>query len=216
MMARYVDIPLDAPYPIAAAVRDQRIVVLDGRADYLAQFPDIWEDTRTAGIEATCSLPLCRSDGSPIGALGFAWSTSPPFDLKLDQALRAVGELVTEIVERSALYDAEHQLIAGLHERLFGAIPEVAGIASAARYLAAGQSDAIGGDWYEGLVLDDGSLALVLGDVTGHGLAAAADMALIRGLITALLHDGVAVHDVFPLVSRCSPVVRKRSWPPPQ
>ena len=73
---------------------------------------------------------------------------------------------------------------------------------SAARYLAAGQSDAIGGDWYEGLVLDDGSLAVVLGDVTGHGLTAAADMALIRGLITALLHDGVCVQDVFPLVSR--------------
>ena len=54
---------------------------------------------------------------------------------------------------------------------------------SAARYLAAGQSDAIGGDWYEGLVLDDGSLAVVLGDVTGHGLTAAADMALIRGII---------------------------------
>ena len=202
MTARYLDIPLAAPYPIAAAIRDQRIIVLNGQADYLAQFPEIWEDTQAAGIQATCSLPLCRSDGSPIGALGFAWSTPPPFDLKLDQALRAVGDLVAEIIERAEVYDAEHQLIATLHARLLSALPEVDGIATAARYQAAGRSDAIGGDWFEGLVLDDGTIAVVLGDVTGHGLTAAADMALIRGLITALLHDGVHVKDVFALVSR--------------
>ena len=115
MSARYLDIPLAAPYPIAAAIRDQRVIVLSGPADYLAQFPEIWEDTQAVGIEATCSLPLCRSDGSSIGALGFAWSTPPPFDLKLDQALRAVSDLVAEIIERAEVYDAEHQLIASLH-----------------------------------------------------------------------------------------------------
>ena len=96
------------------------------------------------------------------------------------------------------------------------ALPEVAGIATAARYLAAGQSDAIGGDWFEGLVLDDGTLAVVLGDVTGHGLTAAADMALIRGLITALLHDGVDVQDVFALVSRVLTRRPDTCWRPPQ
>jgi serine phosphatase RsbU (regulator of sigma subunit) len=202
LMERYIDIPLSAPFPIAAAVRDQRVVVLNGQTDYLDQFPEIWEDTEAAGIRATCSLPLCRSDGSPIGALGFAWSTSPPFDLKLDKALRAVGHLVAEIVERAEIYDAEHQLVASLHERLLSPLPEVVGIATAARYLAAGQSDAIGGDWFEGLVLDDSTFAVVVGDVTGHGLTAAADMALIRGLITALLHDGVPLKDVFTRVSR--------------
>jgi serine phosphatase RsbU (regulator of sigma subunit) len=202
MSARYLEISLAAPFPIAAAIRDQRVIVLNGEGDYLAQFPEIWEDTQAAGIEATCSLPVCRSDGSPIGALGFAWSTPPPFDLKLDQALRAVGDLVAEIIERAEVYEAEHQLIASLHARLLSALPEFDGIATAARYQAAGRSDAIGGDWFEGLVLDDGLVAVVLGDVTGHGLTAAADMALIRGLITALLHDGVHVKDVFALVSR--------------
>ena len=202
MMERYLDIPLSAPFPIAAAVRDQRVVVLNGQTDYLDQFPEIWKDTQAAGVRATCSLPLCRSDGSPIGALGFAWSTPPPFDLKLDTALRAVGHLVAEIVERAEVYDAEHQLIAGLHERLLSPLPEVPGIATSARYLAAGRSDAVGGDWFEGLVLDDSTLAIVVGDVTGHGLTAAADMALIRGLITALLHDGVPLKDVFARVSR--------------
>jgi serine phosphatase RsbU (regulator of sigma subunit) len=43
--------------------------------------------------------------------------------------------------------------------------------------------------------------AFVVGDVTGHGVAAAADMALIRGMITALLHSGVPIADVFSEVS---------------
>ena len=108
----------------------------------------------------------------------------------------------SEAVRACWAIDAEHSLIAGLHERLLSAIPEVDGLASATRYQAAGQTAAIGGDWFEGLVLDDGTIAVVLGDVTGHGLTAAADMALIRGLITALLHDDVQLQNVFTLVSR--------------
>ena len=46
-----------------------------------------------------------------------------------------------------------------------------------------------------------------MGDVTGHGVAAAADMALIRGMVTALLHSGVPVADVF---SGVSGVLRQR------
>jgi chemotaxis family two-component system sensor kinase Cph1 len=65
----------------------------------------------------------------------------------------------------------------------------------------------VGGDWYEGLLLDGHRIALVVGDVTGHGVAAAADMALIRGMVTALLHSGVSVASVF---SEVSGVLRQR------
>ena len=54
-------------------------------------------------------------------------------------------------------------------------------------------------------------IALVVGDVTGHGVAAAADMALIRGMVTALLHSGVPVADVF---SEVSGVLRQRPGTP--
>jgi serine phosphatase RsbU (regulator of sigma subunit) len=59
----------------------------------------------------------------------------------------------------------------------------------------------VGGDWYEGLMLSDSRMALVVGDVVGHGIPAAADMALIRGMISALLHSGVAASEVFSEVS---------------
>ena len=37
--------------------------------------------------------------------------------------------------------------------------------------------------------LGDGRVALIVGDVVGHGITAAADMALIRGMMSALLHQ---------------------------
>jgi serine phosphatase RsbU (regulator of sigma subunit) len=45
--------------------------------------------------------------------------------------------------------------------------------------------------------LDSGACAFVVGDVAGHGARAAADMAMIRGIITALLETGTAPSDVF-------------------
>jgi len=202
MQQRYVRIPIDAPYPIVTAIRAGQTITLEGEADYRDRFPQIWDDTVRAGVEATVSIPLIRGDGSPIGAIGFAWVSSPSFEVKLDTALHSVAALVTEIIERAERYDAEHEMIAELHRRLISGIPEVAGLGTAARYRPAGRISAVGGDWYEGLVVDDGVLAVVIGDVVGHGLAAAADMALIRGMITALIHDGVAIDDVFVRVSR--------------
>jgi serine phosphatase RsbU (regulator of sigma subunit) len=150
---------------------------------------------------------LHRADGTPLGAIGFAWIEPTPFGAKLVDALRAVAHLCTETIERAERYDDEHELIVELQRRLLPDVPTLAGIETAARYLPAGRSASVGGDWFEGLRLGDGRLAVVVGDVTGHGMAAAADMALIRGMITALLHSGVAVADVF---SEVSGVVKQR------
>ncbi len=119
------------------------------------------------------------------------------FDAKLQSALHAVGELCSATIERAERYDADHQFIVELSASLLGALPVMAGLETSARYLPASDTVSVGGDWFEGLLLDDHRLALVVGDVTGHGLTAAADMALLRGMITALLHSGVAVADVF-------------------
>src|SRR4029078_10096620 len=82
------------------------------------------------------------------------------------------------------------------------------GVETSARYLPASQTAAVGGDWYEGILLGDQRLALLVAAVAAPGLAAAADMALLRGMITALLHSGVAVADVF---GEVSDVLRQRA-----
>jgi hypothetical protein len=205
---RYADVPLDAAFPIAVAARTGTAILLPDLDAYRDRFPGILADTVAAGVQATASLPLYRESGSLAGAIGFAWTSPVRFDTKLQSALHAVAELCTATIERAERDDADHQFIVNLSASLLGALPVIAGVATSARYLPASHTAAVGGDWYEGIVLGDQRLALVVGDVAGHGLAAAADMALLRGMITALLHSGVAVADVF---GEVSDVLRQRT-----
>jgi serine phosphatase RsbU (regulator of sigma subunit) len=201
MADRYTDVPIAAPFPIAVAVRSGTPVFLPDLESYRERFPEILPDTVAAGVGATASLPLYRVDGSPLGAIGFAWTDPQPFDVKLTSALEAVALLCTETVEQAQRYDEEHQIIVALQRRMLDDLPQTAGTEIAARYLPAGRSTLVGGDWYEGLRLGEDRIAFVVGDVTGHGVTAAADMALVRGMITALLHSGVPIADVFSEVS---------------
>ena len=205
---RYTDVPVTAPFPIAVAARTGTAVLLADLDAYRDRFPEIVADTVAAGVEATASLPLYRGSGSLVGAIGFAWTSPVRFDTKLQSALHAVAELCTATIERAERHDADHQFLVELSASLLGVLPTMDGVETSARYLPASQTAAVGGDWYEGIVLGDRRLALVVGDVAGHGLAAAADMALLRGMMTALLHSGVAVADVF---SEVSDVLRQRA-----
>jgi chemotaxis family two-component system sensor kinase Cph1 len=65
----------------------------------------------------------------------------------------------------------------------------VAGWSISAHYEIA-EGGQVGGDWYDALALADGSLAVVLGDVAGHGIAAAGTMAELRNALRAHLIDG--------------------------
>ena len=70
-------------------------------------------------------------------------------------------------------------------------LPEIAGYQLAGRYLPASSRAEVGGDWYDAFARQDGSVAIVIGDVAGHGIKAASIMGQLRtGLRAyALLED---------------------------
>ncbi|BCJ48259.1 hypothetical protein GCM10010168_26190 [Actinoplanes ianthinogenes] len=68
-------------------------------------------------------------------------------------------------------------------------LPVLPQAAVAARYLVAGDDQAAGGDWFDVTALPDGTLALVVGDVVGHGVAASAVMGQARAVFDELLGD---------------------------
>jgi phosphoserine phosphatase RsbU/P len=63
-------------------------------------------------------------------------------------------------------------------------LPEVPGVRLAARYVP-GHEFGVGGDWYDVFTLPSGHLGLVIGDVSGHGLASAVVMGRIRSALRA-------------------------------
>ena len=95
-----------------------------------------------------------------------------------------MAHLCVETVERADRYDADHELIVALQDRSLPSLPVLAGVQALARYLTSGYEATVGGDWYERLLLGSGRAAFIVGDVVGHGITAAADMALIRGMIS--------------------------------
>ncbi|GAA4945635.1 PP2C family protein-serine/threonine phosphatase [Actinoplanes utahensis] len=72
-------------------------------------------------------------------------------------------------------------------------LPGVAGLDMAARYVP-GHSSGVGGDWYDVFELPSGWIGVVIGDVSGHGLASAVVMGRIRSALRAyaLICDGPA------------------------
>ena len=79
-------------------------------------------------------------------------------------------------------------IVAELQEALLpAALPVLPRARIAARYLVAGQEQSAGGDWFDAIPLADGSVALIVGDVVGHGVAASAAMGQLRAVLTELL-----------------------------
>ena len=116
-----------------------------------------------------------------------------------DAALVLAGTDVTAAVRsRQAAQDqaagagerslTARDVITRLQEALLPmAVPILPRARIAARYLAAGQDRSAGGDWFDALARQDGTVVLMVGDVVGHGVFAAAAMAQLRAVLNELL-----------------------------
>lgn len=79
-------------------------------------------------------------------------------------------------------------IVAELQEALLpAALPVLPRARIAARYLVAGREQSAGGDWFDAIPLAGGGVALVVGDVVGHGVAASAAMGQLRAVLAELL-----------------------------
>jgi serine phosphatase RsbU (regulator of sigma subunit) len=95
---------------------------------------------------------------------------------------------------QSRMSQAERAASAVMQRHLLPArLPEVAGLEFASRYVAGGDGE-VGGDWYDVFTLPSGAVCLVVGDVAGHGLAAAQSMSQMRAVLrsTALRGEDAA------------------------
>jgi anti-sigma regulatory factor (Ser/Thr protein kinase) len=82
--------------------------------------------------------------------------------------------------------EREHRIAETLQRGLLpDRLPEIPGMALAARYIPAGADMAVGGDWYDVVELPSGHIGLAIGDVAGHGPRAASTMGQLRMALRA-------------------------------
>jgi serine phosphatase RsbU (regulator of sigma subunit) len=93
--------------------------------------------------------------------------------------------------------DSEHAIALSLQRDLLPrAIPNVTGLDVSVRYLPGEIGSHAGGDWYDIFELDAQRVGLVVGDVTGHGVTAAAAMGRLRVAVLAHALDGLGPSEV--------------------
>ena len=147
---------------------------------------DVLAATGTGGDPRVLSLQLVVSGGS-IGVLRLSLTDPPePEDLAFVGAL--AGQCAIAL-ERARLYERERSTAVALQRSLLpDVLPDVPGVELAATFRPGSAEAEVGGDWYDVFLLPDGRVVLVVGDVMGKGVEAAAGMGRLRAALRALAH----------------------------
>jgi PAS domain S-box-containing protein len=143
------------------------------------------------GVHTWMMVPL-NARGVTLGMAGLGRAENrEPYD-EADVRLAAdLGERAAVYIDNARLYTREHHAAVILQRSLLPRdIPQVAGLDIAYRYRPASRATEIGGDWFDVIPLARGQVALVIGDVTGHGIHAAAIMGQLRTTTAALARTG--------------------------
>ncbi len=187
MEERYAQVALADDLPLSHAVTRGETVLLPDLDEVRARYPHLVDDTIAAGLGSTASIPLFRADRSVAGAIGVGWRGPMVFTPFIRSALTTVSEMCAQALDRSQVGDARTQFVRSLQYALLSSTPLRTGLDIAAEYIAANDALGFGGDWYDFIHISPTRTALVVGDVCGHGIEAAARMTQIRGAVNALV-----------------------------
>ena len=195
---RYGALPRDSRLPAAwSATTGQRLVLPD-RAAGLAWDPEMATVYATTGRHAWLSVPL-RVGARLLGSLVAAWVEEREFprdELQLVEAFAAqcaqALDRLRSLAEERRAAEASRQLSETLQRSLLTEPPPLEHLQIAVRYRPATAGAQVGGDWYDAFEVDDGSLTLVVGDVTGHDRNAAAVMGQLRNVLRGVAQTVLA------------------------
>jgi serine phosphatase RsbU (regulator of sigma subunit)/anti-sigma regulatory factor (Ser/Thr protein kinase) len=139
------------------------------------------------GFHSIMAVPL-RARGATIGVAMFVRHQRPePFeqdDLALAEEIVARAAVCIDNARR---YAREHATALALQRSLLQRRqPAQAAVQVATRYLPGQSGVTVGGDWSDVIALSGGRVGLVVGDVVGHGIRAAATMGRLRTAVRTL------------------------------
>lgn len=144
---------------------------------------------RTVHATSAVTVPL-GSKRQITGALTLV-RTDPahPFDTEDLEVVSDIGRRVGLVIDNARRFGRQRAVAEAMQHNLLAPLPQPGRLRLAARYQPAPAGSQVGGDWYDAFELKDGTLTLVIGDVVGHDLTAAAGMAQLHGILRALAWD---------------------------
>jgi serine phosphatase RsbU (regulator of sigma subunit)/anti-sigma regulatory factor (Ser/Thr protein kinase) len=133
----------------------------------------------------TAGIALQHPDGVLVVWIDLA--EQRPFTLEDQTLLTVLAGRLGQGLQRVHQVDQQRETALALQHAILGPAQLPHGFA--VRYQAASRPLQVGGDWYDIVDLDDGRIALIVGDCVGHDLAAATVMGQVRSACRALLFD---------------------------
>ncbi|MER5719427.1 SpoIIE family protein phosphatase [Streptomyces sp. NPDC002132] len=180
-LAPFEGVGLEARLPGVETLTTGRPLFFDSMGQLADAYPGIPLD---AEVGARAFLPLIAS-GRPVGSCILGFDGPRSFGSEERTVLTALAGLIAHAMEKAQRYDTEAALARGLQQVLLPRrLSQHACVETAGRYLAGTEGMEVGGDWYDVVEAGDG-LALVIGDVQGHGVQAAATMGQLRSAVRA-------------------------------
>ena len=181
---RGVTIPVGAGFAGRIAQEGEPLAIPDvDHADILNPL------LRERGIASLLGVPLLV-EGRVIGVLHVGTLQRRDFSDDDVRLLRVAGDRAAMAIDRADMSEQRH-LAEALQRTLMPAtLPETPGLRIAGRYRPALPGAELGGDWYDTFDLPDGRVAIVVGDVVGHGVPAATLMAQMRTAVRAFASEG--------------------------
>src|SRR5215207_3878278 len=195
-MHRYADLRVasnNAAAPVPRMLRDPRPVV----------FPELTEEivlSMVADDEARAALAPLRpaaAAGFPLIARGeviggFTLVNEPERGAHTEQELRT-AEIASRraalALDNARLAAANQQVAERMQLSLLSPPVQPDRLELAVRYRSATLGASIGGDWYDAFLQPDGDTVLVIGDVMGHDIEAAAAMGQVKTLVRGIAFD---------------------------
>jgi serine phosphatase RsbU (regulator of sigma subunit)/anti-sigma regulatory factor (Ser/Thr protein kinase) len=153
--------------------------------------------------ESDCSAVVVPLKGRQ-GALGVLWlvRAGSPAGTSTVQLAEELARRASIAVDNARLFARQRTVSETLQQSLLPErLPDIPGLATAARYVPGGPDVDIGGDWYDVMQLPGAGIGLALGDVVGRGERAASLMGQLRNAVRAYAFEGRSPGEVMEQVN---------------
>lgn len=169
-----VEVPFDEDGALARVAR---------RAGWWLEPPD----PPGSAVERTRLVVPLVSGRQSVGVLELGWAEPVVLDDDDYGFIRTLTSQGAQALDRARAFEFERSIAETLQRSVLpSALPQVSGVQLAARYLPGTRGVDIGGDWFDAVELRDGGLGLVVGDVVGKGVHAAATMGQLRNALRVI------------------------------
>lgn len=194
--------PLDVSLCAHALLQQELMVVPDTRQD--VRFSDNPLVTGDPALRFYAGALLQTSDGYALGTLCVLDYEPRTLTLEQQDALQILARQVMSLLELRRQYDREHKIAETLQRAMLirPRTGQFSGLSVEPLYQAAQSEAEVGGDFFDTFRLPSGKIALVVGDVAGKGLNAAARTAEVKFALRVYAQEAYAPADALTRLNR--------------